>query len=856
MRLLSLLAVSIACGSVPLIAQPSALTVDPFSRDEVRQFYRAIYFASENVPIEWTGSYAMRGSLPDFGDTSPAFKEATRLRINFFRALVGVPADIRFDPALNVKAQQAAFMMSANNALNHNPPPSWQFYTADGADGASNSNIATGYNGPNAIDGYIADAGVVNDVVGHRRWLFYPQTLRMGTGDIAGGGANRPPTNAVWVVHQQAGQPPGSFGSTRPATRTREVAYPPAGYVPYTLVWPRWSFGHPDGDFSASTVTMTRNGQPVAVRLERHSANAGGEPTLVWAYDGRDTDSELPHSRPAADTTYTVTVRNVALRTGGTRDFTYNVIVFDPDRAGSEPAINTISGPANPAVGAANAYTVSRPTYATAFQWRTVQSVPATRTYDAESGAGSLVVTSSAGYDVVQSDIAASGRNSFRLAHLGLRTDQALRIPDAYLVGSETTLTFQSRLGIATASQTAHAQVSMDDGASWVDVYSQSGTSPANQPTPALTEAQFTQRTISLAAFAGRTVNVRFRFSMPSSGQAYLPGPNVGWYIDDIALTNARVVTATTPMRVETGSTFSFVPVIVGSTGLQVRSILAGSYPTEWGSVAGVDVISNPGSNTSFLANLSVRTGTGSPDAPLTIGFAVGGGSKTLLVRAVGPTLAAFGVSGAVVDPKLDLYNSSRAIIATNDNWNISDASVFRGVGAFAFADGSKDAALVTAVTPNSYTAQIGSNTGASGIALVELYDAAGGNGARLTNVSARTHVGTGDDILVAGFNIQGTGKRRLLIRAVGPTLGVFGVPGTLADPKLEIYSSSNKIAENDNWAASASATFDSVGAFRLTAGSADAALVIELDPGSYTAQITGVGGATGVALVEVYELP
>lgn len=856
MRLFTLLAVSIACGSVPIFAQPSALTVDTSSRDEVRQFYRAIYFASENVPIAWTGSYAMRGALPDFGDTSPAFKEATRLRINFYRALTGVPADIRFDTTLNVKAQQAAFMMSANNALNHNPPPTWQFYTADGADAAANSNIATGYNGAPAIDGYIADAGAANDVVGHRRWLLYPQTLRMGTGDISGGGVNRPPTNAVWVVHQQAGQPPGSFGSTRPATRTREVAYPPAGYVPYTLVWPRWSFSHPDANFSSATVTMTRNGQPVPVRLERVSPNAGGEPTLVWAYDGLDTDSEAPHNRPAADTTYTVTIRNVALSTGGTRDFTYNVIVFDPDRAGSEPAINTIAGPASPAVGVANSYTVTRPTYATAFQWRTVQSSPAVRTYDAEGGAGALLISTSAGYDVVQSDLAASGRSSFRLAHIGLRTPQSLRIPDAYLVGSNTTLTFQSRLAIVTANQTAHVQVSMDDGASWIDVYTQVGSSPPNQSAPALTEAQFTPRTISLAAFAGRTVNVRFMFSMPANGQAYLPGPDVGWYIDDIALNNARVVTATTPMRVESGSTFSFTPVIVGATSLQVRSILAGAYPTEWGPVAGVNVTSNPGSNTSFLANLSVRTGTGSPDAPLTIGFAVGGGRKTLLVRAVGPTLAAFGVNGAVADPKFDLYNSDRVVIGTNDNWNIGDAPVFGGVGAFAFTDGSKDAALVTSVTPSSYTAQIASNTGAPGIALVELYDAAGGDGARLTNVSARTFVGTGDDILVAGFNIQGTGKRRLLIRAVGPTLGVFGVPGTLADPKLEIYAGANKIAENDNWAASAGATFSSVGAFQLNAGSADAALVVELEPGTYTAQITGVGGATGVALVEVYELP
>ncbi|HEY1108698.1 MAG TPA: CAP domain-containing protein, partial [Opitutaceae bacterium] len=181
-------------------AQPSALTVDISSREEVRQFYRAVYFASENVPMGWTGSYALRAGLPDFGDTSPAFKEATRLRINFYRALVGVPADIRFDNEYNVKAQQAALMVSANNELNHFPPATWTFYTADGAEAAGKSNLAVGYSGPRAIDGYIADAGPSNAVVGHRRWLSYPQTLRMGTGDVPGSGLNRPAANAVWII--------------------------------------------------------------------------------------------------------------------------------------------------------------------------------------------------------------------------------------------------------------------------------------------------------------------------------------------------------------------------------------------------------------------------------------------------------------------------------------------------------------------------------------------------------------------------------------------------------------------------------------------------------------------------------
>src|SRR3954468_6094984 len=179
-----------------LHAQPVALSVNTTSREEVRQFYRAVYNASENVPREWTGNYATGNA----GDTSAAFKEAVRLRINFFRALVGVPADITFSGTFNAKAQQAALMMSANNTLQHvGIPPSWTFYTAAGAEGAANSNLYLGDFGPRAVTGYIADKDDNNTAVGHRRWLIYPQTLQMGTGDVPGVSNTTPPraANAV-----------------------------------------------------------------------------------------------------------------------------------------------------------------------------------------------------------------------------------------------------------------------------------------------------------------------------------------------------------------------------------------------------------------------------------------------------------------------------------------------------------------------------------------------------------------------------------------------------------------------------------------------------------------------------------
>jgi hypothetical protein len=204
------------------------------------------------------------------------------------------------------------------------------------------------------------------------------------------------------------------------------------------------------------------------------------------------------------------------------------------------------------------------------------------------------------------------------------------------------------------------------------------------------------------------------------------------------------------------------------------------------------------------------------------------------------------------------------AKIAENDNWSGTTAlkNAFAGVGAFALSpDTSKDAALTFSPAAGAYTAKVVGSDGGTGVALVEVYDTGSGNTPKLTNVSARTQVGTGADVLITGINVNGNVPKRLLIRAVGPTLGAFGVGGTLADPVLDVrpLGVDNVVATNDDWRGTAAlkAAFASVGAFGFASdGSKDAALAIELPPGAYTATVSGKGGTTGVALVEVYELP
>lgn len=302
-----------------------------------------------------------------------------------------------------------------------------------------------------------------------------------------------------------------------------------------------------------------------------------------------------------------------------------------------------------------------------------------------------------------------------------------------------------------------------------------------------------------------------------------------------------------------TGTQLSFPSSSISDSGLYsavVRGSFNGSVTTLTTNPVRLEVLP-PAPR---LSNLSVRTTLGANQL-LIVGMTMSGGSKNVLLRAVGPTLGVFGVPAVMSDPKLDLYNGSSRI-ASNDNWQGASALVtsFQNVGAFAYSTpASLDAALLTAID-GGRTVQVSGPS--AGTVLVEGYDAGTGDSPRFSNLSARNRVGTGSDILIAGFTLSGNGTRNLLIRAVGPKLSDFGVSGVLQDPKLQIFSGATRIAENDNWSANLASTFSAVGAFALTTGSKDAAIVIPLQAGSYTVQVSGADGSTGEAIVEIYELP
>lgn len=294
-----------------------------------------------------------------------------------------------------------------------------------------------------------------------------------------------------------------------------------------------------------------------------------------------------------------------------------------------------------------------------------------------------------------------------------------------------------------------------------------------------------------------------------------------------------------------------------------VRPADAGSYTIRLTNAAGAATSTAVVTvRSSRLVNLSTR-GFVPAGGALTPGFTLrGGAAKSLVIRAVGPTLSLFGVGTALNETTLEVFAADAAVVAWNRSWGggASLASAFARVGAFPLAADSKDAAVQTSLSPQAYTARVSPTLGgAAGITLAEIYDSDSlAAESRLVNVSTLGFVGAGEEVLTAGFVISGDAPKRLLIRAVGPGLAPFGVGDRLADPQISLVPLGRlPLTANDDWAdlASVRAAFGSAGAFALLVGSKDAALVITLEPGGYTAVVSGVGAATGNALVEIYDL-
>ena len=580
-------------GARPLLVT-GGLNVNPNSREEVREFYNGVFLASAGIPI---GSTAVTAQcLP--GTNSPAFINATLLRINWFRAMGGLTASITFDAGESTKDQAAAVMMAEHGALQHvGVWTNWDCFTIAATNASANSNLALGSDGPDAITQYMLDFGANNYEVGHRRYILYPQTQIMGTGDVPAENTNYA-ANATWVFD-------ANFFGPRPPTRTPYVAWPPAGYVPFPVVYPQWSFALSNADLSAATVTMASNGVPMVVTVQPYLVNYG-ENTLVWhpsSLDPAASTTVFPFS--GTDTVYSITISNV-VTASGTNSFSYGVTVFDPATTGPDYFPLTIFGTNQPAISLANHYSctpASNPN-TTSYQWLTAQATNGNLVDNALNGTTNFTITPAPVYPIIITPPVGSGA-CFHLAHTN-PIAQVMQLNQIFFPATNTTISFKSLLGYATPFEVARVQVAPSGGTNWQDLYTDTGTNGAG-------ESAFTQHSLSLSHYAGQAIGLRFNYDLvPVNGQyTYFPYayPNVGWCLENIIVTNSQqLLNATTNPTASTN--FTFTPLQTGNYILQAQGLIFNSFPLDWGTIKQVTAILGPPVitlNAPVLTNNQVR---------------------------------------------------------------------------------------------------------------------------------------------------------------------------------------------------------------------------------------------------------
>jgi hypothetical protein len=256
---------------------------------------------------------------------------------------------------------------------------------------------------------------------------------------------------------------------------------------------------------------------------------------------------------------------------------------------------------------------------------------------------------------------------------------------------------------------------------------------------------------------------------------------------------------------------------------------------------------------TGRLLNISTRLRIMTGDNALIGGFIITGTeAKRVIVRGLGPSLSNFGVPGALDDPTLELFDSTGASLASNNDWKDTQQSAIESSELAPTND--LEAAIIITLNPGTYTAIARGRNGTTGVGVVEVYDLDTATDSRLANISTRGLVGTGDDVMIGGF-IAGMGSgARIVVRALGPSLSQQGIGNALADPTLELHDSQGALLRsNNNWRENQEIALE--GTTLAPQNDLEAAITTELPPGGYTAIVAGNSGATGVALVEVYSL-
>ncbi len=552
----------------------SGFAVDTQSRNDVVSFWHCVYQQSEGYEnrINWTGSIS--SGTP--GSTTAAFKNDVQRRINYYRAMAGMDANIAMTSASlaisrpggpsapagtthQQAAHEAALLLTKNSteclaggsvatgADNpHTPPSNWGLDTPDARNGAYSSNLAIGKYGPGAIDAYMleddqAAAGGENNEVGHRRYLFNSRLQEVATGDVTATGNNYYAANALYV-----------FGNLLPSGTPQFVPWPNAGFIPEAIVPERWSLTYPGADFSSATVTITdNNGDPVPTPIVSRTANFADN-TLVWTPSA----ASMP-SAEFDDMLYNVTVSNIGVN-GSPVSHSYTVTVINPNRL---LEIHDLSGSLTPPDSGARYY-FDPVEHAEEYEFDVSRQATATWTEGAEDATAAYVTDGTHSSYELRSSYTWSrngrqfwdtGNKAFRLAfpyYSSPSPAQSFLLNRTLIPQAGAQLTFRIQRGYMRSDTHLDVQTSTNGGGSWTTVTTYFGNGNGSP------DSEFSTKNISLTSTGTNTL-VRFLFHHPNTltGFYYLTQPElsgnpVGVFVDGISVSNCDWLESITPVAV------------------------------------------------------------------------------------------------------------------------------------------------------------------------------------------------------------------------------------------------------------------------------------------------------------------
>ena len=605
---------------------PSAgFVVDATNRMESLSFYNGAFLPSEGAAarLQWTGNYV--GCTP--GTTSPDFRKDVQRRVNYYRALVGLPADITFDaesvfnsgkpgsPQVSGSvskqwcAQSAAHMNAFSSVffegfvISHDPlAADTACWTAAAWNGCQQSNLTLGFFGPKAVDVYMADDNVSDDLsnnsnVGHRRWMLYSRARDMSTGDVPPGvyqdvSGSYPvlPSNALYIA---------SNFLTEEAGPKQFVSWPPRGYVPGALLPLRWSLSFPKAVFSAaaSSITMTGpTGAAIPVTVLSFDNTKLGDNTMVFQ------PATLPVPG-AADVSYTVRVTGMS-GVGVPTSYQWTTTFFDPTVLG---VAQSITGPAQPAASGGD-YLCSDVALASSYQMKAdTRGVAGTYLENGDAPVPLVTSDKTGTYPLLQAAAVFEGLNFFprsapKSFHLCFPPDesevdylphnQSFSLDAEFIPAADSVLTFHEVFRWLFTNNRLSAEISSDGGNQWTEVYGRNGSytySVGGNYSSTGWDTTWMARTVALAAWAGKPI--RLRFILRPGAVSFDGGDtNHGCYIDDISLSNVQRLTPLNSIA-QTSPAFRFDSQLVGGPLVSGTTYLLRARPQVGGRYMGY---SNP----------------------------------------------------------------------------------------------------------------------------------------------------------------------------------------------------------------------------------------------------------------------